>query len=185
MNHEQLRVVDLVTKRRKPSVSSGGGVEGPFIPLVYIPGILDRLQAVGEHCRFHTSLPAKLRELAIMITGRYVSAQIEFHVHAMEAREFGLPEASVAAIAANERPQNMAPDEELIYEFCTAYHTQGEVSDAVFQQTADAFGLTGIVELMTTCGYYATLGLSMNVTYPPIPEFLKAGYKPPFPVPND
>lgn len=185
MNQEQRRAVQAVTKRRKPSVSSEGGVEGPFIPLVYIPGILDRMQAVGEHCRFHTSLPAKLRELAIMITGRYVSAQIEFHVHAMEARHFGLPEATISAVAANQRPENMAADEEIVYDFCTSYHSQGEVSDEVFKKTSDAFGQAGVIELMTTCGYYGMLGLSMNVSHPPMPEFLKAGYKAPFPVPND
>lgn len=184
MNHEQLRVVDLVTKRRKPSVSSEGGVEGPFVPLVYIPGILDRLQALGEHCRFRTSLPPKLRELAIIITARHVAAQLEFHVHAMEAHEFGLDQSVIDAVAAREHPATMSIDEALVYDVCSQLHAQGAVSDDTFEKFIDYFDRTMLVELIATCGYYATLGLSMNVSHPPIPKFL-AGFKPAFDVPTE
>ncbi len=184
MNHEQLRAVQVVTKRRKPSVSSEGGVEGPFIPLVYIPGILDRFQALGEHCRFSTSLEPKLRELAIIITARDVAAPLEFHVHAMEAHEFGLAQNIIDAVAAQQRPENMPLAEELVYDLCTEYHTDGRVSDATFQKTVDHFGHAAIIEIITTCGYYGTLGLSMNVSHPPVPKFL-AGFQPAFSVPTE
>ena len=111
MYYEQRRVYRAVAKRRKPSASSEGGVEGPFVPLVHVPGILDRLQSLGEHCRFHTGLPAKLRELAIIITARHVAAQLEFHVHAMEAREFGLAEEAIEAVADQRRPAKLDADE--------------------------------------------------------------------------
>jgi 4-carboxymuconolactone decarboxylase len=179
MNAEQQRVVRAVTKRRKPSVSSEGGVEGPFVPLVYIPEILDRFQALGEHCRFHTSVPAKLRELAIIVTARYNVATMEFHVHAMEAREFGLPDATIDAIAEKKRPLNMEYDEALVHDFCVAFHSGGRIPKDLGQKLLAAFSQTMIVEIMATCGYYGTLALSMNVSHPPVPKFL-AGFKPAF-----
>lgn len=184
MNREQQRVVRAVSQRRKPSVSSEGGVEGPFVPLVYVPGILDRLQALGEHCRFRTSVPPKLRELAIIITARYVAAPLEFHVHAMEAREFGLAQEIIDSVAAQQRPEGMDADEELVHDFCAAYHSFGRVSEDIFQKVANHLGRTMVIELMATCGYYAMLGLSMNVSHPLVPKFL-AGFQPAFSVPQE
>lgn len=46
------------------------GVFGPFIPLLRSPDLMDRLQRVGEYLRFNNTLPAKLNELAILITAR-------------------------------------------------------------------------------------------------------------------
>jgi len=184
MYYEQRRVVDAVSKRRKPSASSQGGVEGPFVPLVHVPGILDRLQALGEHCRFHTALAPKLRELAIIITARHVAAQLEFHVHAMEAREFGLAEHVIEAVAAGRQPEDMDADEALVHEFCTTLYAQGRVDDALFERAAARLGKPVVIDLVTTCGYYATLGLSMNVTQPAVPAFL-AGFTPAFSVPKD
>lgn len=184
MYYQQRLAVEAVTKRRKPSVSSEGGVEGPFVPLVYVPGILDRLQSLGEHCRFHTAVPAKLRELAIIITARHISAQLEFHVHAMEAREFGLAEEVIEAVAARRRPAKLDEEEALVYDFCSALFTEGRVSDDLFDRTDKHFGKEVIIDLVTTCGYYAMLGMGMNVTQAPTPAFL-AGFVPAFPVPND
>jgi 4-carboxymuconolactone decarboxylase len=184
MYYEQIRVVQAVTKRRKPSVSSQGGVEGPFVPLVYVPGILDRLQSLGEHCRFHTAVPPKLREFAIIIAARHVAAPLEFHVHAMEAREFGLAEEVITAVAARKRPTKMDEEEELVYDFCSALFAEGRVSDDLFTRMERQFGRGVIIDLLATCGYYATLGLGMNVTHAPVPAFL-AGFVPAFAVPNE
>jgi len=184
MTFEQRRVVLAVTNRRKPSVSSEGGVEGPFVPLVYVPGILDRLQSLGEHCRFHTGVPPKLRELAIIIAARHVAAPLEFHVHAMEAREFGLADDVIDAVAARKRPAMMDEDETLAYDFCSALFADGRVSDELFLRVDSRFGKAVIVELLATCGYYAMLGMGLNVTQATAPAFL-AGFVPAFDVPND
>lgn len=184
MHHAQRRVADAVGQRRKPSASSQGGVEGPFVPLVHVPGILDRFQFLGEHCRFHTSLPAKLRELAIIVTARQVAAQLEFHVHAMEAHEFGMADAKIEAVAAQRRPEDMDDDEALTHDFCLAMVTDGRVDDDLFKRTKARFGEAGIIDLIATCGYYGTLGLVINTAQPDTPAFL-AGFKPAFEVPQD
>jgi 4-carboxymuconolactone decarboxylase len=181
---EQRRVVEVVSHRRKPSASSGGGVEGPFVPLVYVPGILDRMQNLGEFCRFHSSVPAKLRELAIMVTARYLTAQIEFYVHAIEAREFGLDEEIIQAVAANRVPETMAEDEAATYAFCSALHNTGTVPDDVFDRMEALIGKAGIIDLIATCGYYGALGLVLNTTQTPVPEFL-GDVTMPFPAPAD
>lgn len=184
MSWEQRRVVRAVSERRKPSVSSKGGVSGPFVPLVYVPGILDRLQYLGEYCRFNTSFSPKLRELAIIITARHVAAQLEFHVHAMEAREFGLAQEVIDAVAELRVPEGMDDEETLVYRFCTSLYAEGRVSDELFKQFEAAFGKAAAIDLVVTCGYYATLGMVLNVSKASAPAFLE-GFAPAFSVPND
>lgn len=184
MSYEQQGVVALISARRKPSVSSKGGVSGPFVPLVYLPGYLDRVQALGEHCRFHTSIPPKLRELAILVVARHVAAPLEFHVHAMEAREFGLNSSAIEAIANDTRPLQLDEDEAIVYDLAKQISESTRISKPTLQLAKKRFGMHGIVELITTCGYYGSLGFVINVTKASPPEFL-AGFQPAFSVPND
>lgn len=184
MSWEQRRVYQAIMQRRKPSVSSQGGLSGPFVPLVYVPEILDRLQHLGEYCRFSTAVSPKLRELAIIVTARHVSAQLEFYVHAWEAHEFGLAQAVIDAIANQQEPAGMDVEESLIYHFCTSIHKEGQVSDDLFDRFESQFGKGAAIDVMVICGYYGTLGMVLNVSKASPPGYL-AGFEPAFSVPND
>jgi len=173
MYFEQRRVADAVAERRK------GGLAGPFVPLAYVPAILDQLQLLGEHLRFDTGLPRKLLELAILITARHSQAQVEFIAHARPAREFGVTDEQIAALADKRRPEKLDEDEALVYDFCTELHHRGRVSDELFARAEKRFGKPVILDLVTTCGYYAMLAMVLNVTETPLP----AGAVAPFPVP--
>ncbi len=176
MYFEQKQVAEAINRRRKPSASSKGGLTGPFAHLLYVPGILDPLQMLGEHLRFDTGIPPKLRELAILITARHLQAPFEFHVHAIEAREFGIAEEVIAAVAAKRQPPKLDDDEVLVHDFCTELHARGRVSDEVFARAEKRFGKAVILDLVATCGYYAMLAMVLNVTQTVLP----ADITPPF-----
>lgn len=179
MSCEQRRVVRAVHQRRK------GGLEGPFVPLVYAPGILDHLQALGEHCRFHTGVPDKLRELAIIVAARHAASPYAFHGHAAVARRLGLAEDAIMAIAAQQRPARLDADEALVHDFCCGMCADGRVDDDVFERAEQRFGRAVIIDLVAVCGYYAMLALGINVTQPPQPPAFFEGYEPAFSVPAD
>src|ERR1700710_599273 len=46
------------------------GLGGPFNTWLRSPELADKLQQVGEHLRFHSSLPPRLNEVAILIPAR-------------------------------------------------------------------------------------------------------------------
>ncbi len=66
-----------------------GGLRGPFEPWLRRPELADRAQKLGEYCRFNSSLPKDLSELAICLIGRHFKAQYEFYAHARLAKEAG------------------------------------------------------------------------------------------------
>src|SRR5580693_7914267 len=107
--------------------------DGPFNVMLRSPEMGDLAQKLGAQLRFHSSLPDKLKELAIITTGRYWTAQYEWYAHKRLALQAGVSQATVDAIAAGRRPASMTADEEVVYNFCNELLNTKQVSDPVFQ----------------------------------------------------
>ena len=50
----------------------------------------DLTQKLGEYARFRPSVPAKIRELAIIVAARHWTAQFEWNAHRRAAAQAGL-----------------------------------------------------------------------------------------------
>ena len=153
------------------SIAAGprGGVRGPFNALLRSPELADRVQKVGEYLRFNTSLPARLNELAILINARFWGSTYEWYAHRPLALKGGLAESVAADLARNERPASMQPDEALVYDFCTALHTQHVVDDALFDRAVTLLGERGVMDLIAVSGYYTLVSMVLNVADIPLP----------------
>jgi 4-carboxymuconolactone decarboxylase len=159
-------------RRVRDAIAAGprGGARGPFPALLRSPELAERAARLGEYLRFGTSLPPRLSEMAILITGRAWTAQYEWYAHAALARKAGLAEPIIAAIAERRRPESMQPDEAVLYDFCTELHEKHGVSDAVYDRALAVFGETGIVEIIGISGYYVLVAMTLNVAQVPLPD---------------
>src|SRR5262249_52169001 len=66
------------------------GLGGPFNVLLRSPEMGDLAAQFGGVMRFHSSIPSKLNEMAIIITARYWTAQYEWNAHKRAALAAGL-----------------------------------------------------------------------------------------------
>ena len=144
------------------------GATGPFNVLLRSPEMGDLAQQFGASMRFHSSLPRKLNEMAIIITARYWTAQYEWSAHRKLAAEAGLSESIIQAIATGKRPSSMDPDETIVYNFGTELLNTKQVSDPVFKATVDKFGEKGVVDLVSVMGYYHLVSMLLNVDRYPL-----------------
>src|SRR5215510_15338894 len=87
------------------------GAGGPFNVLLRSPEMGDLVQQFGASMRFHSSLPRKLNEMAIIITARHWMAQYEWTAHRNAAAQAGLKEDIIKSIAAGKRPESLDADE--------------------------------------------------------------------------
>ena len=92
-----------------------GGMNGPFNVTLRSPEVGDAAQKLGALLRFHTTLPNRLNEMAIIMTARFWNAQYEWTAHKRAALKAGLSPAIVDAIATGKRPAPMQADEEALY----------------------------------------------------------------------
>jgi len=154
------------------------GAGGPFNVLLRSPEMGDLAQQFGASMRFHSSIPNKLNELAIIITARHWTSQYEWYAHRRAAQTAGLSQAIIDAVAAGKRPATMQTDEEAVYTFCTELLTTKQVSDKTFQAAKDRFGERGVVDLIGVTGYYGLVSMLLNTDRYPLPEGAQPELKP-------
>lgn len=155
-----------------------GGMNGPFNVLLRSPEMGDAVQKLGAQVRFHSSLPARLNEFAIILTGRSWNAQYEWYAHKRLALQAGLDAAIVDAVAAGRRPQTMQADEAAVYDFVTELLRTKQVSDAHFNAAREKLGERGVVDLVGVVGYYGLVSMVLNVDRYPLPAGVAPELKP-------
>jgi len=136
---------------------------GPFNAWLRSPQTADRLQRTGEQLRFHSSVPSRLNEFAILITARAWDAEYEWSAHYPLAIKAGLSPAVAADLAHGRRPRHMAADEASVYDFTTELRRTHRVSDKTFAAAHDVLGDQGIVDLIALSGYYDLVSMTLNV----------------------
>jgi len=155
-----------------------GGMNGPFNVTLRSPEMGDLAQKFGAQLRFHSSLPNRLNEMAILMTARFWNAQYEWSAHKRSALTAGLNPAVVDAIATGKRPGSMQPDEEIVYNFGDELLRTREVSDGAFKAAVDKFGERGVVDLTGVMGYYCFVSMMLNIDRYPLPDGEKPELKP-------
>ena len=150
----------------------------PFRAYIRSPDLAPKLTALAEYLRWHTSLPPRLSELAILITARQWTAQYEWYAHYPHAIEGGLDPKVAAAIAAGKRPENMRDDEAALYDLVTSLYREKKVTDAVYKAALEKFGERGIMDIIGIIGFYSITSMTLITMQGGVPE----GKTPPLPV---
>jgi 4-carboxymuconolactone decarboxylase len=175
---------DKMTEAQKKAleevIASRGavGAEGPFVPMLRSPELMNRLQTLGEYVRFHNSIGTKLTEFVILLTARQWTQQYEYDAHQPLALKAGLNQDIISAITEGRRPTGMAADEEIVYDFCNELRQNQSISDATYTRAVSKFGEQGVIDMTGLVGYYTTLAMIMNVARSPLPEGKKAPLAP-------
>jgi 4-carboxymuconolactone decarboxylase len=159
----------VVGSRGGELVNEEGGLIGPFNAFVHAPGVGRHLSALGGRLRFRTSIERRLSELAIITVGAAWKAEFEWWAHARMAREHGVPDGVVAAIGRGEDPPFVADDERTVYAVARELTDSGQVSQHSYEAARDLLGETGVVELVSLCGYYTLISYLLNAFTVPIP----------------
>ena len=155
-----------------------GGMNGPFNVTLRSPEVGDQAQKLGALLRFHTTLPNRLNEMAILMTARFWNAQYEWTAHKRAALKAGLSPAIVDAIANGKRPAPMQADEEALYNFAHDLLETRQVSDASFKAAVEKFGERGAVDLTGVMGYYCFVSMMLDIDRYPLPDGEKPELKP-------
>lgn len=142
-------------------------VYGPFVPLMRVPPLLDRVAQLGESLRFGGALPAAVRELVTALVAQRVGNQFEWVMHAPLAQAAGVSPAAMEAIRTGHAPAGLSAELQTAYDFCIELLGSNEVADPLYHQASEAFGEAGVVELSTLIGYFAMVSWLMNVARTP------------------
>src|SRR2546428_11060998 len=131
LTYEQLNVYQKPLGEQIMKVSSVG-LGGPYNPLLRSPVLGQRMFDLLYYLRWNSSLPLRLNEMAILITGRLWRSQVEWYAHAPLAINAGLSPEIGADLNAKKRPAKKKEDEGARYHFVTELAAKHLVSDKSF-----------------------------------------------------
>jgi 4-carboxymuconolactone decarboxylase len=155
LSPEAQRIYDQISAKR-------GGLVGPFQVLMHVPELAGRVGAVGQYLRFEGKLPEAVREAAVLATSREFDCTFEWSVHEPMARAAGVSGGAIAAIAQRGPLDGLPPAERIPIAFARESLQGHRVSDQVFAAAQGEWGTGGVVELVTTIGYYGMLAAILN-----------------------
>lgn len=174
---EQLHVYQKPLGEQIMKVSSIG-LAGPYNPLLRSPVMAQRMFDLLYYLRWNSSVPLRLNEFTILIIGRQWRSQVEWLAHAPLAIKAGLAPEIVADLKTQKRPDNMKPDEALVYDFVTELTTAHKVSDATFARAKLLLGDQQIVDLTTIAGTYVTVAMLLAMAEEGVPAGKELPFKP-------
>ena len=167
MTAEQREVAEAI--RNGPR----GGMRGPFEAWLRAPGLADTAQRLGAYCRFGSSLPGDINELAILLTGKHWKAQFEFWAHARLALQAGLAPEIVEAIRIGAEPPFTRDIERVTYAAVREYFETHRLSPATYDRAIKTLGEAGLVDLIGVVGYYGLVSMTLNIFEVGLPEGAK------------
>ncbi len=157
-----------------------GKIQGPLRAALYNPDLADKWQALGAQLRYQTSLPPRLSEIAILVTGRACRSPFEWYAHRIEGEKAGLGADILEALLAQREPAGLSPQEHAVWRYAVELNAHKSVSDATYQVALSQLGALGVVELTALVGYYTLVAMTLNCHEIPLPE----GEAPAFPLPQ-
>jgi len=157
---------------------SSVGIAGPYNPMLRSPVLGQRMFDLLDYLRWHTSLPLRLNEFAILITGRLWRSQVEWYAHGPLALKAGLSPEVIADLKANRRPAAMQPDEAAVYDFVMELSVRHEVSDETFARAKRLLGEQQVVDLTAVTGTYVTIAMLLAMAEEGVPPGKEAPFGP-------
>lgn len=133
----------------------------PYNEYIRSPELAPHLTAVSDYVRWHSSLPPRLSEFAILLAARHWTQQYEWYAHYPLALKAGLDAKILAALAVGSEPQGMKDDEAALYSLVTELYRDKNISDATFQAAHATFGDRGVMDIIAIVGYYDLVSMTL------------------------
>ena len=157
MNSSQKKLQDEILSGPRTKIA------GPMHAWFLNPEYGSLIQKVGAFCRYNTSLPARLSELAIIIVARHWNASAEWVPHRKIALKEGISKEILDCVENNLLPDFKKDDEALVYEISKSILENKGVSDDLFQKAEREFGKKTLLDLTAIIGYYCNIAIQVNV----------------------
>jgi 4-carboxymuconolactone decarboxylase len=142
-------------------VASRGSIHGPFGVLLHSPELARRAASLGGYLRHESSLPARVRETAVLATAGLTECAYEWAAHEPIAREAGVPATVIDAIRERRRADLDAEARD-IYDLAVGIIQTHRVPADLFDRMNTRLGLTALVETVAVIGYWSFVAATLN-----------------------
>jgi 4-carboxymuconolactone decarboxylase len=158
LSDEQQRLHESLMSRKEIAAL---GLVGPFGVWMHAPDVGLAMSRLGGMVRFGMKLAPNVSEVTICTTGAFHHAKFEFAAHRGLAIRAGVDAAAIDRLGAGDDP-GFEGDEAAAHAVATEILRDHRISDATYADAEARFGAQGMVELLTTVGYYCLISTLLN-----------------------
>jgi 4-carboxymuconolactone decarboxylase len=142
--------------------SKRGSPPPPMMAWLNSPEMAKHATRLGAILRYDTSFPAKLSEIAILVTARHWTSHYEWFAHKRLALAGGMDPAIIEDIRQRRTPKFDDPKAQMIYDLAKSLHEGHGVTQGLYDDAVKLIGERGIVEIIGLCGYYTMVSMTLN-----------------------
>jgi 4-carboxymuconolactone decarboxylase len=164
MNADQKQTYDesIAGKRGKPPP--------PMMAWLNSPEMARHATRLGGFLRFDTLFPAKLSEIAILVTARHWTSHYEWYAHKRLALKGGMDPRVIDDIRDRRTPHFDDPKAQMIYDVSRSLHEGHGVAKPLYDEAVKVLSERGLVEIIGLCGYYTMVSMTLNTFEFDLPE---------------
>ena len=137
--------------------STRGSVRVPFSVVLNSPEIAARVSHLGTYIRFEGALPKAVTELATLTVAREHNSRHEWAMHTGFAREAGVSEDAIDAIAYKKPLDGLKDEEAFPIAYARELLTTHKLTDETVAAARERLGVQGVIELTATVGYFSLM----------------------------
>lgn len=156
--------------RGATAVRPEGFLTGPFDVLLRSPAVGRAVAGLGALLRYESALTQRQRELVICTVAARWRAEFAWLRHDVYARNAGVPQAAIRAIASDEEPAFDDDGDRVLYDFVHALVHTGSAGQDRYDAALALLGERSLVEVVTLTGYYCLSSMVLNAFEVPLPE---------------
>jgi 4-carboxymuconolactone decarboxylase len=139
-----------------------GAPPPPMMAWLNSPEMARHATRLGAFLRFDTLFPAKLSEIAILVTARHWTSHYEWYAHKRLALKGGMDPKIIEDIRDRRTPRFDDPKGQMIYDVSKSLHEGHGVSKKLYQEAEKVLTVRGLVEIIGLCGYYTMVSMTLN-----------------------
>jgi 4-carboxymuconolactone decarboxylase len=164
MNEDQKQTYDESIAGKR------GRAPPPMMAWLNSPEMARHATRLGAFLRFDTVFPAKLSEIAILVTARHWTSHYEWYAHKRLALKGGMEPAIIEDIRNRRTPRFDDPKGQMIFDVAKSLHEGHGLSKALYDEAVKVLTVRGLVEIIGLCGYYTMVSMTLNTFEFDLPE---------------
>jgi len=150
--------------------TEAGALMGPWNPWLHEPRIGGAIWELTKAMTMEATLPDRVRQVAILVTGAHFDAAYEIYAHIAVAEKDEMDDTTLATLISGSRPAGLTREEGIGYDVAFALVNGGVLPQPVYALAVDSFGQHGTNELIYLVGLYALVSMTLNGFNVPLPE---------------
>lgn len=151
------------------ATTEDGRLIGPFNAFLLHPEVTAKLSDFQAAEVKYTTISQRVREVVILTVGAVWGAEYELYAQTPVARKAGLSDHAITTLTNGGIPEELSDHEKIAARLARELSTLHRIGDELYREAEQAFGRTGLFDIVALMGVYHTVCSALALFEVPAP----------------